>query len=196
MQATSSRPRTAGFNLVEAAIVLGIVGLVIGGIWAAYSQVTLNRQTSKLQQDILQINNGLWNLFKNIPMPAGTSLGAAAASGGILPGDWKWNGIDSPLGAVFTSENGIEWQMYPEFVNRPKLWAYVGSAHGQMPAALCERLSRIFYPEVAGYLAASATQRTVMMEAVMQRTNGIRLQAIPDCSDDALFQLDFYRRAY
>jgi len=38
-----------GFNLVEAAIVLGIIGLVIGGIWAAASAVT----TSRLRNEVI-----------------------------------------------------------------------------------------------------------------------------------------------
>lgn len=32
-----------GFNLIEAAIVLGVVGLVIGGIWVAASAVRNNQ---------------------------------------------------------------------------------------------------------------------------------------------------------
>lgn len=35
-----NRPNSCGFNLVEAAIVLGVVGLVIGGIWVAAATVT------------------------------------------------------------------------------------------------------------------------------------------------------------
>jgi len=36
----SGGTRTRGFNLVEAAIVLGVVGLVIGGIWVAAASVS------------------------------------------------------------------------------------------------------------------------------------------------------------
>ncbi len=42
-----------GFNLVEAAIVLGVVGLVIGGIWVAASTVSANMRINQLSTDIM-----------------------------------------------------------------------------------------------------------------------------------------------
>lgn len=42
---TLSQRRKAGFNLVEAAIVLGVVGLVIGGIWL---RLQLSTEASRL----------------------------------------------------------------------------------------------------------------------------------------------------
>jgi len=42
-------PKTTqhGFNLIEAAIVLGIVGLVLGGIWIAASSVMERQRESR-----------------------------------------------------------------------------------------------------------------------------------------------------
>ncbi len=42
-----------GFNLVEAAIVLGVVGLVIGGVWVAASAITTNRQINDAISGVL-----------------------------------------------------------------------------------------------------------------------------------------------
>ncbi len=42
-----------GFNLVEAAIVLGVIGLIIGGIWIAASQVSENMTASELSKGFL-----------------------------------------------------------------------------------------------------------------------------------------------
>lgn len=46
-----------GFNLVEAAIVLGVVGLVIGGIWVAASAVRLELKTNQIFTGILATEN-------------------------------------------------------------------------------------------------------------------------------------------
>jgi len=42
-----------GFNLVEAAIVLGVVGLVIGGIWAAAAQLNYQHKLSLSKAGVL-----------------------------------------------------------------------------------------------------------------------------------------------
>lgn len=39
--------RSRGFNLVEAAIVLGVIGLVIGGIWTAAASVSFNNNINR-----------------------------------------------------------------------------------------------------------------------------------------------------
>jgi type II secretory pathway pseudopilin PulG len=44
-----------GFNLIEAAIVLGVVGLVIGGIWIAAAAVNKNYKINQTQQGVLEI---------------------------------------------------------------------------------------------------------------------------------------------
>lgn len=42
-----------GFNLVEAAIVLGVIGLVIGGIWIAAAQMQMNRKITQTMSGVL-----------------------------------------------------------------------------------------------------------------------------------------------
>lgn len=54
-----------GFNLVEAAIVLGIVGLVIGGIWVAASNVMHNQRVAQLKADIVQTINRTRSIAHN-----------------------------------------------------------------------------------------------------------------------------------
>ncbi len=53
-----------GFNLVEAAIVLGVIGLVIGGIWVTASAVTEKYRVSSTYADVLQIADGARNMLK------------------------------------------------------------------------------------------------------------------------------------
>ncbi len=65
--ALSHTPARRGFNLVEAAIVLGVVGLVIGGIWVTASAVSRTIGINKIVTDVLLLQNNLRNLFGNVP---------------------------------------------------------------------------------------------------------------------------------
>lgn len=47
--------RLRAFSLIEAAIVLAVVGLVIGGIWVAASAVSFSRNVTALTSDIATI---------------------------------------------------------------------------------------------------------------------------------------------
>lgn len=75
--------RKSGFNLIEAAIVLGVVGLVVGGIWSAASSVIENRRISKFTEDILLINQCIKNKFPRLQCDS-----ILCANGGVI--DW-WN---------------------------------------------------------------------------------------------------------
>jgi hypothetical protein len=57
-------PARRGFNLVEAAIVLGVVGLVIGGIWMAASAVQKKLRLQKEVTGIITITNNLRTLYR------------------------------------------------------------------------------------------------------------------------------------
>jgi len=61
--APSDLPRQSGFNLIEAAIVLGVVGLVIGGIWIAAASVSMKMNTNAEAQSVLSIVQGMRQLY-------------------------------------------------------------------------------------------------------------------------------------
>ncbi len=94
-----------GFNLVEAAVVLGIIGLVIGGIWVAASSITQNMRINETAMGILTTINNSRKLFPLAAYPTsngdsvqiGTTLNAA---NGYPPGFSAFgNHAISPLGA-------------------------------------------------------------------------------------------------
>lgn len=58
-----------GFNLVEAAIVLGVVGLVIGGIWIAASSVSRENKRQAFQTVLLDLGQRTRNLWGNQAWP-------------------------------------------------------------------------------------------------------------------------------
>lgn len=55
--------RRRGFTLTEIAIVLGIVGLILGAIWVAAAAVYNNLRVSRANTEILQIAQGVRTLY-------------------------------------------------------------------------------------------------------------------------------------
>lgn len=86
-QRASLRPVRRGFNLIEAAIVLGVVGLVIGGIWAAAASVQSNMRISKTSAGVLTVVENAKKLFAGHDVGYMTSLfGTAGWNMGIFAG--------------------------------------------------------------------------------------------------------------
>ena len=100
-----------GFSLVEAAIVLGVVGLVIGGIWVAASAVQENLKIERTLKTVSLVSESARNLFPvwaiNQRLPAddtGTYITSEAIKSGIIPGDWIPSGSNQskhPWGGNF-----------------------------------------------------------------------------------------------
>jgi type II secretory pathway pseudopilin PulG len=83
--------RKRGFNLIESAIVLGVVGLVIGGIWVAASAVNEEWKVSKTTEDIAVIVRKIQNLISFADAAAignEVNITATIRDAGIFPSDW------------------------------------------------------------------------------------------------------------
>ncbi len=52
-----------GFTLTEIAIVLGIVGMILGAIWVAQGQVSNSQKTAKAAGELLQIVSNYQTLW-------------------------------------------------------------------------------------------------------------------------------------
>jgi len=112
-----ARPRHA-FSLIEAAIVLGIIGLVVGGIWAATNAVRQRSSLNQLFTDIETTNSKLWNLYKGFDFPTSTyNLSSLFLNAGLVPSNWQYD----PLGRFITPE-GIYITPVIEVANQPKLY--------------------------------------------------------------------------
>lgn len=82
--------RQRGFNLIEAAIVLGVVGLVIGGIWVAAAAVQSNLRESDASKGLLQIVQNVRNLYygQSPTTTTVTDITTALISANAIPGDF------------------------------------------------------------------------------------------------------------
>jgi len=101
MSLLQSRARkTRGFTLTEAAIVLGIVGLILGAIWVAAAAVYENMRTNRANEQILKVAQAVRSLYASSPTmsiasPAEPSvdLTDSLLAAGIFPSDMINNGV-------------------------------------------------------------------------------------------------------
>lgn len=77
-----------GFNLVEMAIVLGIAGLVIGGIWIAANAVQANIRKSDGSKGLVQIVQNTRNLFANQSPAVNSNIVSALINARSIPADY------------------------------------------------------------------------------------------------------------
>ena len=90
MRSSKLNKRQQGFNLIEAAIVLGVVGLVIGGIWVAAAAVQSNLRESDASKGLLQIVQNVRNLYygQTPSTTTTTNITTALISANAIPGDF------------------------------------------------------------------------------------------------------------
>ncbi len=99
MKKISKRQR--GFNLIEAAIVLGVVGLVIGGIWVAAAAVQENMRNGDASKGLIQIVQNVRNLYYGQTPTATATITTDLISANAIPANFisnsttainPWNG--------------------------------------------------------------------------------------------------------
>lgn len=138
------KTRRAGFNLVEAAIVLGVVGLVIGGIWIAAAQVRQAQRVSELAQDILFIVRSARNLFPLQNYPAAgavTNVSSVALNAGVFPSSYKY--LSSQASAISSNGTVIRINLGRSGVTpQIRILVYVnGGRESQLTLAECTQLA-------------------------------------------------------
>jgi|GEM_PF-3211400 len=78
------RGNRRGFNLIESAIVLGVIGLVVAGIWVAAAGLARNREITELSRKIVFIKNAYLTFTAN---SRATLDEDSLKNAGIIPAD-------------------------------------------------------------------------------------------------------------
>jgi len=92
------RSKRRGFTLTEIAIVLGIMGLILGAIWVAASAVYTNMRVSAQTRDIIALSQGVRQLYANQGVMDAITTANLIQSGAVPS--------DMINGAVLTNEWG------------------------------------------------------------------------------------------
>jgi prepilin-type N-terminal cleavage/methylation domain-containing protein len=132
-----------GFTLTEIAIVLGIIGLILGAIWVAAAAVYTNMRTSKTTTELLDIVQNMRAMYATsgvvdptADMTFASGLQAAKAltyiQGGIFPADTinaggtgvqdPWNGYISVVGATDIPASAPHRRLHPAQLRRCAPW--------------------------------------------------------------------------
>ena len=82
------RTRKRGFTLTEIAIVLGIIGTILGTIWVAASNVSTNQKVSKATSELLTISQNIQNIYAmRHTMTTGGDNTITLMNMGVFPAD-------------------------------------------------------------------------------------------------------------
>lgn len=79
-----------GFTLTEVAIVLGIMGLILGAIWVAASSVYANQRVSKANTELMTIAQNIRSTFATqaqVDTAASTDITTSLIRAGVFPTD-------------------------------------------------------------------------------------------------------------
>lgn len=91
---TSSFTSSRGFNLIEAAIVLGVIGLVIGGIWAAAGAIHRSMLSTEIHKETGQLIQLLKSDFHRAPLASGNieNISTYIAERGFTTNNFSYGG--------------------------------------------------------------------------------------------------------
>jgi len=138
----SNKPKSLqAFSLIEAAIVLAIVGLVIGGIWAAASMVSTSRRSEELKTVMHQLMEEIRPYYDG----AAPSWGAYQQIGPLVVArisGLSWDSVNGtylssygPVEVYYSPWNGIAYAAQP-YSN------YIEIRFMQLPTNTCTRMVR------------------------------------------------------
>ena len=140
----------SGFNLIESAIVLGIVGLVIGGIWVAASQISYKMRTKETYEGVSSALQKMKELFPpDLARKLDSSVDLSPLSTQLFPQSWQHGTsyifIRHPLSK--TNWSNIGFATDSRNING-KITTLKGIAIYELEKKACVNLGMLFAPRV------------------------------------------------
>lgn len=129
-----------GFNLIEAAIVLGIVGLVVGGIWVAATSVYANLRSKSATDQLLKVAQSVRALYATSSVTGaanGTDLTSAMAQANVLPTDVLTTAPNAATAANTVNPWGGNVAVYSAPNNNGTAQGGFAITFTRIPAAAC-----------------------------------------------------------
>jgi type II secretory pathway pseudopilin PulG len=124
MSKVVNRKSKRGFNLIEAAIVLGVVGLVIGGIWVAAAAVQQNLREADASKGLIQIVQNVRNLYYGQTPTATATITTDLIASNAIPANFVSNSttaVNPWNGSVAVRITGASFdQIQIDYVSVPK----------------------------------------------------------------------------
>lgn len=135
-----------GFTLTEIAIVLGIIGLILGAIWVAAGAVYQNLRVSKAQTELLQITQAIRTLYATqtvVDSVAAQNLTTSLIAAKVFPSDsvngntvnGPWGGstinVISQTGSLVGDSFSVEFDNIPQSACIALLTSATGSGRDQ-----------------------------------------------------------------
>jgi len=173
--------RRHAFSLIEAAIVLGIIGAVLGGLWVAASSVSSNMKVNATLTGINEMVIKINQLFYNSALPASlTTINDALIATNIAPPDWqKGSTLIHPWGGALS----VDIRVSPMLLR-----FYLSDVSG--PA--CIKLARALLADPDGNTYGSQG----LMQVIINWSNYLNTYSPPSqitsrCGTGGLVELDF-----
>lgn len=121
------RAQKLGFSLIEAAIVLAVVGLVVAGIWVGAANVIQKYRINETAAGIIQISEAALKLFplQNYPPTPNNYISATQTlvAAGKLPGNFTISSVATSHGVAVETPSGaligtlLACQVYATYPN-------------------------------------------------------------------------------
>lgn len=133
--------RWRGFTLTEVAIVLGVIGLILGGLWIAINNVRENRKVSLGVTEIATIVHNIRELYaerSGFTLPNDSEVSATLMNSGVFPAEMinaaAAHPISNPWGGytlLWINHGGVPNSFWISMYNLTKLGcADIASAVG------------------------------------------------------------------
>jgi type II secretory pathway pseudopilin PulG len=145
----------SGFTLTEIAIVLGVVGFVLGGIWVAASNTYRTQKINKLGRDFVQIVNNVQGImYHQVGITPLVDVTAGYWAAGVFPSDTTLDGTGHPTnpwgGNIFiyddnyTNKKSIRVSYYSSKISVPDCIDFTMTMAPLVQAKDNPRVSMIF----------------------------------------------------